>query len=580
MKRLLVGTLGLSLGWSAGLAAAEELVWRPVTPPTAAAQPTAPGQTNPAVTLGRPVALVQKAQAITDAAVRFASYTAAAPGSQPRVVRGQSPEGMPQRLPDLFDLKVDDKPPAKPLAATNYAANPEPAVREPQVSDPAVREPVGVPGLLITEEKAAEPIAPPRSEKVPAAQTAPLPNLPTEPVAETGPAQKPTIVSPPPTDAVHPPCCDETCCGEWKAASECCPATTSTDRLYARGEYLWWWLRDTRVPPLITTGPVSSQGILGRNGTVLLLGGSALSNEDHSGGRLTVGYWLDDCQTVALEASFFVLPDRSAVFPFNSNQFPLLARPFFNLNLGREDAEIGTLPGISTGSITATLASQLWGANADFRGNLCSGCNYRVDLLGGFRYLDLRESLQITEDLSVLPTSPILAGSHIIVNDRFATHNQFYGAEVGTVSEYHLGRWSAEVRARIGLGNTHQVVDINGFQTITSPTGTVTAFNGGLLALPTNIGRTSRDHFTVVPQVGLNVGYQITDHLRVFAGYDFLWWSNVLRPGDQIDRALDVTLIPNFRSNLLPTGQVRPAVPLKETSFWAQGVNLGLEFRY
>jgi hypothetical protein len=108
---------------------------------------------------------------------------------------------------------------------------------------------------------------------------------------------------------------------------------------------------------------------------------------------------------------------------------------------------------------------------------------------------------------------------------------------------------------------------------------------GGLLALATNIGRFTRDRFSAVPEVGVNVGYRITDHLRAFVGYNFLYWGNVVRPADQIDRVLDASLIPNFLNPqtglpYTPTGALRPAVPFKETDYWAQGVTFGLEFRY
>jgi hypothetical protein len=53
-----------------------------------------------------------------------------------------------------------------------------------------------------------------------------------------------------------------------------------------------------------------------------------------------------------------------------------------------------------------------------------------------------------------------------------------------------------------------------------------------------------------------------------------------VRPGDQIDRGLDVTRIPNFGVPANPLPQPRPAVPFKETDYWAQGINIGLEFRY
>jgi hypothetical protein len=111
---------------------------------------------------------------------------------------------------------------------------------------------------------------------------------------------------------------------------------------------------------------------------------------------------------------------------------------------------------------------------------------------------------------------------------------------------------------------------------------------GGLLALSSNIGHFSRDRFSVVPELGLTVGYNITCHMRVFVGYNFLYMSNVLRPGDQIDPILDARKIPNF-VKLAPTSaaatstlpiSVHPTVPFNEANFWAQGVNCGLEFHY
>src|SRR5436305_14217566 len=41
-----------------------------------------------------------------------------------------------------------------------------------------------------------------------------------------------------------------------------------------------------------------------------------------------------------------------------------------------------------------------------FREKLCCGCDYRFDLLAGFRYLHLDEDLSITENIDVLTTVP------------------------------------------------------------------------------------------------------------------------------------------------------------------------------
>jgi hypothetical protein len=48
----------------------------------------------------------------------------------------------------------------------------------------------------------------------------------------------------------------------------------------------------------------------------------------------------------------------------------------------------------------------------------------------------------------------------------------------------------------------------------------------------------------VVPEVGVKVGYQVTPHLRAQVGYDFLYWSDVVRPGSQIDPLINTNLIP------------------------------------
>jgi len=72
----------------------------------------------------------------------------------------------------------------------------------------------------------------------------------------------------------------------------------------------------------------------------------------------------------------------------------------------------------------------------------------------------------------------------------------------------------------------------------------------------------------------------VTDWCRLSVGYNFLYCSSVLRPGNQIDRVLDETLIPNFGTGVAPAGQSRPAPILRGSDFWAQGLNFGVEFRF
>lgn len=354
-------------------------------------------------------------------------------------------------------------------------------------------------------------------------------------------------------------------------------------RFYVRGEALLWWVKGYSVPPLVTTSNPSDNGILGAPSTQVLFGNSELANTMRTGGRFTAGYWLDGCGNKAIEIGGFFLGTQANNFQVTSNQNPVIARPFFNLNSGQQFSELVAFPGISTGSVVIHAPSNLWGLQSNLVCRACCGCNYQFNWLAGFRYLNLNESLTITENVIGTANAPapftLANGTGI---DSFATENQFFGGQVGADFRYRLGnRWTLDLRGQLALGDTHQLIRINGSQTIVGPTGGITTGVGNLLALPSNIGSYSRDRFSVVPQLGLNIGYQVNNHLRVFAGYNVLYWSQVVRPGDQIDTTIDVTQVPNSNlTGVLPTGQNRPRVPFKETDLWVQGITLGMEFTY
>lgn len=379
--------------------------------------------------------------------------------------------------------------------------------------------------------------------------------------------------------------------------------TGRAPRVQVSAEYLFWWTRTPGGPALLTTSPPNgANGVPGAvPGSTVLLTPSDLDDNFRHGMRFGAVYWLDDCASYGIDGRIFFTWDRSDRFEANSNQFPNgLFRPVFlaNPNVAGgtpvgEFREVVTAPGATAGRFITDSSSRFWGGDINYRDNiLCrSGCDWmlRADLLVGFRYLNLEESLTMIEDVTRLAANPFFpdegAGTRIVNTERFSTENNFYGGQLGTVVEFRRNRMSLDLRGSVALGVTHQRLDISGSQTRTlAPTGQVLTLPGGLLALPgANIGERDRDVFSVVPEIGLNVGYQVTDHLKAFVGYNFLYWSNVIRPGDQIDRVVDVNRIPRF----LPAGVTappvfppRPAPLFNDTDFWAQGVNLGLEYRW
>ncbi len=378
-------------------------------------------------------------------------------------------------------------------------------------------------------------------------------------------------------------CVAGTCDGAPEEALPLGPDGGPSHLFWLRAEYLLWKISNSHLPPIVTTSPPNTLGVLGQPGTTVLFGGSVNENE-FSGGRFTAGLWLDCAECFGLEGSYFFLGPRSVNFNASSGGIPVLTRPFFDVSPppGESVEQVANpaLPGVLplAGAVNVKLNTLFQGGEINGLCNCYKDCLGRFDWIVGFRYLRLRDSLDINEDLLVPATSPIAAGQRTQLNDHFDTRNQFYGGQTGFRTEWHWGRWGADFTTKVALGTTHEQANVNGITIITPAGGTPNVFTGGLFAQPTNIGHYSRDRFAVVPEVGLNLSYQVTDHWRLFAGYSFIYWSTVARPGDQIDRMVNSGLIPPRQFPAV--GPQRPVFNFKDTDFWAYGVNFGMEFRY
>src|SRR5207244_8299127 len=206
----------------------------------------------------------------------------------------------------------------------------------------------------------------------------------------------------------------------------------------------------------------------------------------------------------------------------------------------------------------------------------------------GFRSVHLDEDLSIIQNSILLPGasagfagSPINPPGGVSLTDRFDDRNDFYGAQVGLRGEYGGGGFFVNASGKVAIGGTHEVTNTAGVTEHFPFTGSSTLVPGGLLALATNSGRARHDMFAVVPELGINVGYQINPLWRVFVGYNFLYISDVVRPGDQVNRTVNPNFVPVSQQFGTLTGTaLQPAPSFQRTDFWVQGINLGLEFRY
>jgi hypothetical protein len=386
-------------------------------------------------------------------------------------------------------------------------------------------------------------------------------------------------------------------------------------RFWLRADYLMWWTKGITLPPLVTTSPagtpLSQAGVLGQPGTTILYGGDTVNQGGRSGARVTMGCWLDACHIWGVEFDYLNLGGQSSNFSASStNGSTILARPYYELNptvyaTGGQAAEMvsgsftaGTGNVVYTGGISVQVKDYFQSAGVLFSYKLCNCdceccenpcptncCDVprlnccRTDLLAGFRYYGLNDSVGIHET----PTETSAAGTWAWdIHDNFSAKNDFYGSEVGLRTKIYRGRWSLDIMSKVAIGNNHQTVTIDGStvvttggKTLSAPTGIFT--NSLVPGANAYSSPYSSDNFTMIPELNLELGYQINTHWRAYVGYDVMYWACVVRAADQIDLNLDSR---NFYAGTSESGYPFPQFSGRTNSFWAQGINLGTEFRF
>jgi|LakMenEpi03Aug12_release.lakeMendotaPanAssembly.Ray.scaffolds.fasta_scaffold51758_2 hypothetical protein len=367
---------------------------------------------------------------------------------------------------------------------------------------------------------------------------------------------------------------DNGCCGPWWCG-------------WVGVEALGWAISGQSVPPLVTSSPQGTSrdqaGVIGAPGTQVLYGNEPINGGMLPGIRVYGGVFLDEEKSWGVNGSFFTLfgGDSNYLSPGSANPSagdPVISRPFINANTGRNDAELVAFPGVLGGNVGVNSDMCFYGLDTNLFCNLCCNGNSRWDLLGGYRNMGLREGLGINENLTTLDTSlGYPANQSILVNDSFNTKNTYNGGQIGVNYLRWNGKWSLDARALLGVGGTSSTVSINGSTTVTTPGGVSSTMPGGLLAQRTNIGDYSANNFSFVPEVGVRLGYMIAPRVALTAGYNFIYWTGVARPGEQIDPVVNPTQIPPGTLQ----GPARPAFTgVSTTDIWIQGVSTGLEFRF
>ena len=379
---------------------------------------------------------------------------------------------------------------------------------------------------------------------------------------------------------------------DWIDSDDCtaCGATTCYEccqpcGIQAQFEALLWWMSDNDLPYLVTTNSVIPEredaGVIGHDTTVNLYGNSGVNGDVRGGGRLTVAWQPFPCSQDAIELQWFSIASESSGFDDGSDGDPVLARPFFDVTTGESSSELVAYPDVLSGSIAVSTANEAHSVRIVRRFRPWCHCGPRWDFLIGYRYFRFREGLSIREDLtSTDPGGLVEQGTRIEVMDQFTSRNDFHGVQLGIARDFLRSCWSANVFAGIAIGGVRERLSISGNTVVTTPGESSVASTGGLLALPTNIVEHTETQFAVLPELNVNLGFQLTCRTRLLAGYSVLVISDVLRTGSSIDTSVNPTQLPAARGGTgVLAGEPRPQPRLGGEALWLHGINLGVEWR-
>lgn len=340
-------------------------------------------------------------------------------------------------------------------------------------------------------------------------------------------------------------------------------------------EYLIMWFKSHRHPPLITTGDANNTvpGAIGQPGTSIL-------HDDRDGAgassafRITYTWWLEP-EFSCIDASFFIMEQRRLPFDVASNAQgqPVLSRPFFNPSAGTEDADPRALPFVARATLQDNFYTRLMGAEANFKCNMsgepCTKCPV-VTLMFGPRWIRLDEkynNFDVSQDL------PAGAGDTRTFTDNVTCYNEFVGGQVGASVRARWHQLIMDTSFKIAVGENFRTLKMNGGTMIhNDATGAVTQSGEGFFVQSTNSGIEHSERISIVPEFNFSLGYYITDNFKFSIGYGIFDMSNVLRPGNQLDRRIDLQA-PGITTTL-------PARSNHSTDFWAQWMNFGFEFIY
>ena len=161
-------------------------------------------------------------------------------------------------------------------------------------------------------------------------------------------------------------------------------------------------------------------------------------------------------------------------------------------------------------------SSRLFGFEVNLRRELCRSSHGHFDMLIGYRQFHLDEAIAI-RDRIVYDTAPVpLSDATVIGVDEFGTHNRIYAGQIGIDGELNPRKFYVNAWGKFAVGANHETIDVSGWTWCGrlwsggAPHGQQGP-PGSVYSQLSNIGeRDDNQLLTVLPEVGVNVGYKLT----------------------------------------------------------------------
>lgn len=344
-------------------------------------------------------------------------------------------------------------------------------------------------------------------------------------------------------------------------------------RAYGSFDTLIVWRHGGNYPAILTTSDPADEGVLGAASTSVLFGDGYEPGDADLGGRVTIGLWLDDYQNWSVGGRFLALVEDGANFSANSNDFSVLAFPFFDTSTGLQNSVVVALPGSGTNAADNTTVN-LNNDNTVYMGDvfvtkhLYTNHGNRWDFVTGYSYAKIEDGFNIFAqytDQDAGGSGPGV-GTVVTYQDNFTAINEFHGGQLGLMAEFQDGPFSWRALGKLSLGGMKQEGTISG---TTSYDGTVFD-NQGIYARDSNSGTFSRDQFAYIPEVSVDMIYAYNCNLDLKLGANFIYFSDVITGATMIN--------PNINPNAGAPND--PQFNFVEQDFWVLGMTLGMEYHY